>query len=197
MKALVITGEGKSFVAGADIKEMVGFTPGEAKRFSKLFHRVMDFVETFPVPVIGAVNGFALGGGCELVLACDLVVASSSAIFGQPEINLGIIPGAGGTQRLPERVGRLKAKELIFTGRKVNANEALSLGLVNKVVPKARLLEEAMALALVITSKPKHCLEAIKHLVDSGSPGKEIDAFGESFSHEDRNVLMERFLKRK
>ncbi|MEE9605278.1 MAG: enoyl-CoA hydratase/isomerase family protein, partial [Candidatus Scalindua sp.] len=144
IKVLVITGVGKTFLAGANIKEMATYSPDDAEKFSKLFHRAMNMVENFSRPVIATVNGFALGGGCELILACDLVVASDEAVFGQPEINLGIIPGAGGTQRLRDRIGKLKAKELIFTGRKISAGEALSIGLVNRVVSQDRLFDEAM-----------------------------------------------------
>jgi enoyl-CoA hydratase len=192
VKVLVITGEGKTFLAGTDIKELSGFGPEDAKRFAELIHSSLELVEAFPRPVIAAVNGFALGGGCELVLACDIVIASEAAVFGQPEINIGIIPGAGGTQRLPPRIGRL-----IFTGRMVPANEALAMGLVNKVVPGEKLLEEATALARVIASKPVQCIERSKTLIDSGTPVKEIEAFARMFTYEDRKRLMEDFLKKK
>jgi len=153
-------------------------------------------VENFPGPVIAAVNGFALGGGCELILACDLVVASDEAVFGQPEIDLGIIPGAGGTQRLRDRVGKLKAKELIFTGRKVSAGEALFIGLVNRVVSQDRFFDEAMTLARDIASKPLHCLEAAKDLINSGSMDKEIEKFSKMFSTDDQKRLMNKFIKK-
>jgi enoyl-CoA hydratase len=197
VKVLVITGEGKTFLAGADIKELSGFDPEDAKRFAELIHRALKFVEVFPRPVIAAVNGFALGGGCELVLACDIVIASEAAVFGQPEINIGIIPGAGGTQRLPPRVGKIRAKELIFTGRMVPAGEALAIGLVNKVVAGEKLLEEVTALARVIASKPVQCIERCKTLIDSGTPAKEIEAFARMFTYEDRKRLMGDFLKKK
>lgn len=198
VKVLIITGEGKTFVAGADIRELSAFNTAEdAEKFGRLIHKALKLVEKFPRPVIAAVNGFALGGGCELVLACDIVIASDAAVFGQPEINIGIIPGAGGTQRLPPRVGRPRAKELIFTGRKITAAEALTIGMINKVVPKEKLMEEATSLATVIASKPVKCIEASKALIDSGSPEKEIEAFGEMFTHEDRKRLMEDFLKKR
>ncbi|MFQ5965842.1 MAG: enoyl-CoA hydratase/isomerase family protein [Candidatus Scalinduaceae bacterium] len=196
VKVLVITGEGNTFIAGANIKEMVTFSPDDAEKFSKLFHKALNMVDNFPVPVIAAVNGYALGGGCELILACDLVVASDGAVFGQPEIDLGIIPGAGGTQRLRDRIGKLKAKELIFTGRKVSADEALSIGLVNKVVSKDKLFDDAMTLANIIASKPLHCLEVAKKLIKSGSMDKEIEEFSKMFSTDDQKGLMNKFIKK-
>jgi enoyl-CoA hydratase len=196
VKVLVITGEGKTFIAGANIKEMATYSPDDAEKFSKLFHKAMNMVENFPGPVIAAVNGYALGGGCELILACDLVVASDEAVFGQPEIDLGIIPGAGGTQRLRDRVGKLKAKELIFTGRKVPVDEALSIGLINRAVSQDKLFDEAMSLASVIASKPLHCLEAAKNLINSGSMDKEIEEFSSMFSTDDQKRLMNKFIKK-
>ncbi len=196
IKVLVITGEGKTFIAGANIKEMATYSPDDAEKFSKLFHRAMNMVENFSRPVIATVNGFALGGGCELILACDLVVASDEAVFGQPEINLGIIPGAGGTQRLRDRIGKLKAKELIFTGRKISAGEALSIGLVNRVVSQDRLFDEAMTLARDIASKPLHCLEISKDLINSGSMDKEIEEFSKMFSTDDQKKLMNKFIEK-
>ncbi len=197
VKVLVITGEGATFVAGADIKEMSAFGPAEALDFAKLIHRALDILEGFRRPTIAAVNGFALGGGCELALSCDLAIASEAAQFGQPEINIGILPGAGGTQRLPERIGRLKAKELIFTGRRVGAEEALTLGLVNRIVPKDRLMEEVMGLAALIASKPVQCLEATKSLINSGSMEKEVEEFSKLFSYDDQKRLMREFLEKK
>lgn len=196
VKVLVITSEGKNFLAGADIKEMFAFSPEEANQFSRLFHKAMNLVEYLPVPVIAAVNGFALGGGCELVLACDMAVASDTAVFGQPEINLGIIPGAGGTQRLRGRIGKLRAKEIIFTGRNVSANEALSFGLVNKVVPRDNLYDYVMEIAKVIASKPIYCLKASKKLINSGSMDKEIEEFSKMFSYADQKRLMGEFIKK-
>lgn len=197
VKVLVITAEGSTFMAGADIKELSGFSPVEAEGFARLFHRVLNAVEQFPRPVLAGVNGFALGGGCELVLASDLVVASESAVFGQPEVNIGIIPGAGGTQRLAGRVGRLRAKELIFTGKRIGAAEALDIGLVNRVVPGERLMEEVAALAKTIASKPVQCVEAAKSLIDRGSFDKEIETFSSMFSYADQKRLMGDFLGKK
>lgn len=197
VKVLVIIGEGNTFLAGADIKEMSAFGPEEAKDFSRLFHEALSLLEIFPKPVIAGVNGFALGGGCELTLVCDIVIASNKAVFGQPEINLGIIPGAGGTQRLKKRVGVIRAKELIFTGRRVSAEEALSMGLVNKVVPADKLYDEVMGLAGLIASKPLHCLTACKKLINSGSLGEEIESFARMFSYEEQKRLMDGFLRKK
>ncbi len=196
IKVLVITGEGHTFIAGANIKEMVKFSPDDAEKFSKLYHQALDIMKSSSWPVIAAVNGYALGGGCELVLACDLVVASEQAVFGQPEINLGIIPGGGGTQTLRDRIGKLKARELILTGRSVSANEALSIGLVNMVVSHDKLFDEAMTLAEDIASKPLHCLEVTKSLINSGSMDKEIKEFGKMFSSDDQKRLMDKFIKK-
>ena len=196
-KVLVIAAEGATFLAGADIKEMSSFSPDEAMDFAALFHRAMNTVESFPRPAIAGVNGFALGGGCELVLACDMAIASESAVFGQPEINLGIIPGAGGTQRLKDRVGKPRAKELILTGRKVGAQEALDMGLVNRVVPKDRLFTEVISLAKTIAEKPLQCLTAAKALINSGSLDKEIKAFSTLFSYDDQKKLMRDFINKK
>jgi len=203
VKAVVITAEGATFIAGADIKEMSLFSQKNAAAFAVLFHRAMKIIEEFPCPVIAAVNGFALGGGTELTLACDIVIASEAAVFGQPEINLGIIPGGGATQRLSKRIGALKAKEMIFTGRRVGAAEAMAIGLVNKVVAKDKLMDEAMAVARAIASKPGHCLAAAKSLINSGSLGRvepsqrEVDEFSRMFSHGDQQRLMNEFLAKK
>ncbi len=146
-KVLVITGSGeKAFIAGADISEMHGMSGQNAAEFGKLGQRVSMMLEEFPCPVIAAVNGFALGGGCEMAISCDMVVASDTAVFGLPEVSLGLIPGFGGTVRLARWVGLAKAKELIFTGRKITAAEALSIGLTNKVVAREKLIDEAVVL---------------------------------------------------
>ena len=137
VKGVIITGAGeKSFVAGADISEFIQVTGEKAVGFMSRGQRIFDKVETFDRPVIAAVNGFALGGGNELSLCCDIRIAAENAIFGQPEVNLGIIPGYGGTQRLPRRIGPGKAKEVIFADERINAQDALRLGLVERVVPK-------------------------------------------------------------
>ena len=138
---IVLTGEGKAFVAGADIEEMKDMTPDEARKFAELGSRVFKKLEIINKPVIAAVNGYALGGGCELAMACDIIIAGEQAKFGQPETGLGITPGFGGTQRLPRIVGTKRAKEIIFTGEIIGAEEAYRIGLVNKVVsPNTSLL---------------------------------------------------------
>lgn len=196
-RALVLRGEGATFMAGADIKEMSGFGASQAVEFARLFHKAMNLVETTPIPVIAGVNGFALGGGCELTLVCDIVVASETAVFGAPEINLGIIPGGGGTQRLAKRVGATRAAELILTGKKISAREALSIGLVNRVVAPDKLDEEVMALAGTIASKPPHAVKEAKRLIRTGSLEKEIEAFAKMFTYPDQKALMQGFLGKK
>lgn len=148
VRAVIVTGAGdKSFCAGADLKERAGMTPAQVRRFLKNIREVMREIENLPKPVIAAVNGLALGGGTELALACDIRLAADTATMGLTEATLAIIPGAGGTQRLPRLVGKGRAKELIFTGRKVEAAEALAIGLVEEVVPAEGLLDRARALA--------------------------------------------------
>jgi len=197
VRVLVITGQGATFMAGADIEEMSAFGPEEAMEFSKLFHRAFALVEDLPAVVIAGINGFALGGGCELTLVADIVVAAGNAIFGQPEVNLGLIPGAGGTRRLARRIGALRAKELIFTGKKITATEAMKIGLVNKVVPPEKLHEEVMELARDIASKPSQCTMAAKSLINSGTLDDEISAFGQMFSYDEQKELMKKFLKKR
>ncbi len=154
VRAAVLTGAGeKAFVAGADITAMAAFTPREARAFAELGGSLGDLIEGLAIPVIAAVNGFALGGGCELALACDFIYASSKAKLGQPEVSLGVIPGFGGTQRLARRVGLGHARELCYTGDIIAADEALRIGLVNAVVDPAELLPRARAAAEKIASK--------------------------------------------
>jgi enoyl-CoA hydratase len=139
---VLLTGAGeKAFIAGADLTEMKGFTTLEAFDFSLLGQRILAFIESMSQPVIGVINGYALGGGCEVAMACDLLIAADTARFGQPEVNLGIIPGYGGTQRLPRLIGRNLAKELVLTGEMISAQRAYEIGLVNKVVPAAELMD--------------------------------------------------------
>lgn len=147
VRAVVITGQGKAFCAGADLKERATMAPPEVRAFLKRIRGLMDAIESLPQPVIAAVNGLALGGGTELALACDLRVAAEGAKLGLTEVTLGIIPGAGGTQRLPRLVGKGRAKELIFTGRQVPASEALAIGLVEELAPEGEALSVALALA--------------------------------------------------
>ena len=153
INVVILTGVGKAFIAGADIKQMADMTPLEAKKFSELGHGVLSKIENSRFPVIAAINGYALGGGCETILACDICIAGKSAKIGQPEINLGIHPGFGGTQRLPRLIGVMKAKELLFTGKNINADEAHRIGLVNMVVEDDKLMETAENIAKQIGEK--------------------------------------------
>jgi len=196
LKVLVIANTGKTFLAGADIKEMSVFKQAEARRFSRLFHKMVSLIETLPVPVIASVNGFCLGGGLELILACDFVLASKPSVIGAPEINLGIIPGAGGTQRLPARIGNLRAKELILTGKRLSADEAAGIGLINKAVAAEALSAEVDSLAKLLADKPARALRAAKWLVNSGSFAKEITEWSRLFSYGDPERLMGEFLKK-
>ncbi|MBW1996888.1 MAG: enoyl-CoA hydratase/isomerase family protein [Deltaproteobacteria bacterium] len=169
LKVLVLTGAGeKAFVAGADIGHMVNLSPLEARRFSRMGHEFMARLEAFHIPVIACVNGFALGGGIEVAMASDFIYASENAKFGQPEINLGVIPGFGGTQRLPRLVGKARAKELCMTGQMISAQEAKEIGLVNKVFPPEKLWEETMKTANTIASKGKVSLKAVKECIERG-----------------------------
>jgi enoyl-CoA hydratase len=165
-RCVVVTGAGNAFVAGADISHMREMSRMEAKAFSENGLRVMRKVECFPLPVIAAVNGYALGGGCELALACDIRIASENAVFALPEVGLGIMPGFGGTQRLPRLVGPARAKELVFTGRRCKAAEALAIGLVNAIHPLEDLITEALAMAHVIASNAPIGVRAAKQSVD-------------------------------
>ena len=168
VRAIIVTGAGdRAFAAGADIKEMEAKTPLEAKAFAELGQAVCAAIEQAPQPTIAAINGFALGGGCEIALACDIRLAAERAVVGQPEVALGVFPGWGGTQRLPRMVGSGLAKELIFTGRRVNAAEALRIGLVNAVYPAQDLLAKARELAAQIAEQAplavRHAKIAINH----------------------------------
>ena len=168
VRAVVLTGAGeKSFVAGADINELAVLTPAQGQQHGRRGQSVFDLIEHLGKPVVAAINGFALGGGCELAMACTLRVAADSARFGQPEINLGIIPGYAGSQRLPRLVGKGRALEILLTGDMVNATRAYEIGLVNRVVPAADLLSEAKKLAATLASKAplatRYIIEAVNH----------------------------------
>jgi len=186
VRAVVLTGAGeKAFVAGADIRYMSGLDAEQAKGWGALGHDAASLLETMPKPTIAAINGFALGGGCELALGCDIRYASSRAKLGQPEINLGIVPGWGGTQRLARVCGIGVAKELIFTGRTVDAEEALRIGLVNAIADP--VLDRALETAHELASKSRLALSLAKELVNM-SPGaldRESQEFGALFSSED------------
>lgn len=204
IKVAIITGEGKAFIAGADIKHMSELTPMEAKVFAEYGHNLLNKIEASRVPFIAAVNGFALGGGCELMMACDIAIASTRAKLGQPEINLGISPGFGGTQRLTRHIGRMRAKELMLTGDTISAEEAYKLGLVNKVVEPERLMEEALVLAEKIASKSGIQVSFIKALVNKGADIDlatanylEISYFSSSFSTFDQKEGMKAFIEKR
>lgn len=202
---LIVTGEGdRAFVAGADISAMVSMTATEGHAFSKLGLEVLRKLETLSIPVIAAVNGFALGGGTELALACDLIIAADKAKFGQPEINLGIIPGFGGTQRLARRVGLPRARELIYSGDMIDAETALRYGLANKVVPLADLMNEALALAQKLAAKPPIAIRQAKAAINAGIDMDldngcrfENEAFALTFATEDKKEGMEAFLAKR
>jgi enoyl-CoA hydratase/carnithine racemase len=201
VRALVLTGAGeRAFSAGADIAAMAAMAPEAGVAFSRLGHETMAAVEMLGVPVIGALNGVALGGGLELALACDLLVAGERARLGQPEINLGLIPGFGGTQRLVRRVGLGRARELIYLGKPIPAEEALRIGLVDRVVPAERVRPEAAALAADLAGKPPVALRLAKRAtaiapdVDGATGCRyEVEAFGVAFASEDRVEGLEAF----
>lgn len=202
---VILTGEGRSFVAGADISEMSVMRADEGKRFGELGAAVFRKIELLAKPVIAAVNGFALGGGCELAMACDIRIASSKAKFGQPEVGLGITPGFSGTQRLPRLVGLGKAKELIFTAIVIHAEEAYRIGLVNKVVEPEELMNESMLMAQIIAGKAQLAVQYSKEAINRGietdvETGIAIEngLFGLCFATADQKEGMDAFLwKRK
>lgn len=201
---VVLTGEGRAFVAGADIAEMSAMTAAEGKAFGRLGADVFRKIELLPQPVIAAVNGFALGGGCELAMACDIRIASAKAKFGQPEVGLGITPGFSGTQRLPRLVGLGKAKELIYTAAVIPAEEALRIGLVNKVVAPEALMDEALALAATIASKARLAVRYAKEAINRGietdiETGIAVEAslFGLCFATADQKEGMAAFLQKR
>ena len=204
VKVLVLTGEGRTFVAGADISEMVSKNPIDGLEFGRLGASVFRAIEQLPFPVIAAVNGFALGGGCELAMACDIRLASAKAKFGQPETGLGIIPGFSGTQRLPRLVGPAKAKELIYTGEIIKADEALRIGLVNGVTEPEALIDEALAMAEKIALQPRQAVALAKKAIDAGMQtdidtaiGIENNLFALCFSTEEQKQRMTAFLNKK
>lgn len=204
-RCLILTGAGeKSFVAGADIGEMSTLSKAEGVEFGKKGNDVFRKIETFPLPVIAAVNGFALGGGCELAMACDIRIASENAVFAQPEVSLGITAGFGGTQRLARIIGLGKAKELLYTTAKVKAEEALRLGLVNAVYPQAQLMDECMKLAERIAQNAPIAVRATKKAVNEGMQvdmdtaiAIEAELFGSCFDTMDQKNAMSAFMEKR
>lgn len=203
-RAVVLTGAGKAFVAGADIAAMSEMTPLEAKRFADLGHRLGALFESAPFPIIAAVNGFALGGGCELALACDFIYAADSAKFGQPEVKLGVIPGFGGTQRLARRVGLGLARELVYTGDMITAARALDIGLVNAVFPKDELLAKALEAARKIADVGPLAVTACKRVLLRGegmalASANELEAtsFAALFGSDDQREGMKAFTEKR
>lgn len=185
VRVLVITGEGKAFVAGADISEMAGMNPEQAFAFSKSGQDTFDRLESLRIPVIAAVNGYALGGGCELAMACDFRIASKLAKFGQPEMNLGLIPGYAGTQRLPRIAGSGNALYLILTAETISAEDALRMGLVQKITEPDALMEEVMKLAARIASNGSLAVPVAKELIRKGRElpfGQACNSEAEGFS---------------
>lgn len=202
---VILTGAGeKAFVAGADISAMQHYDALAGREFGKLGHKVMSAIEQFPKPVIAAVNGFALGGGCELALACDIRICSENAKFGQPEVNLGVIPGFGGTQRLPRLVGKGHGFELLFTGDMIDAKEACRIGLVNRVVALEQLLPECLGIMEKIAQKGPVAIALCKEVVRAGMEMDsnracqyEADLFGICFASDDQKEGMKAFLEKR
>lgn len=205
IRVLVLTGAGeKAFVAGADISEFPRMNPLQARIFAQKGQEVFFKLEQLPKPVIACVNGFALGGGCELAMSCDFIYASTDAKFGQPEINLGILPGFGGTQRLPRLLGRARAKELCMTGGAIDAEQAKNLGLVTKVFPAEQLLEETLKVARTLAAKSAAALGFIKRVIDRGMDvdlksgcALEAEAFGVCFASQDAKEGVSAFLEKR
>lgn len=202
---VIVTGSGdKSFVAGADISQMRNMSTLEARDWGKFSQAVYNSIENLPQPVIAAVNGYALGGGCELAMSCDIRIASEKAKFGQPEVLLGVIPGFAGTQRLPRLIGKGRAKELLFTGDQIDAQEAYRLGLVNHVVPPEQLLTAAKDMAKKIMSRGLVAVKLCKAAVNEGldmdiesGQAYEAEVFGLCFSTADQKEGMSAFIEKR
>lgn len=204
LRAVILTGEGRAFVAGADIAQMNELNAIGGRKMMRMGHKVMNLIDQIEKPVIAAVNGFALGGGCELSMACDIRIASAKAKFGQPEVGLGIIPGFGGTQRLARLIGKGNAKYLIMTAEMINADEAYRLGLVQKVVEPEALIEEAEKVAKTIASKAPIAIATAKTAINEGydmdmksASHFEVEAFTAAFSSEDKSEGMGAFLEKR
>lgn len=205
IKAVILTGSGdKAFVAGADISEMAPLRPQEAMRFMELGHRTLRALEVLPKPSIAAVNGFALGGGTEISMACDMRFASENARFGQPEILIGIIPGWGGTQRMSRLIGMGRAKEYIMGGEQIDARRAFEIGLVNRIYPPEQLMEETMKFARKLTTLPGFTLKMVKEAINYGydlsldnANRLEIECCAQCFSTDDQKEGMKAFLEKR
>ncbi len=206
IRVLILTGEGdKSFIAGADIAEMKDKNPGEGIRFAQLGHEVSKLLELMPKPTIAAVNGYALGGGTEMAISCDFIVASEKALFGQPEVGLGIIPGFGATIRLAKFVGLPRAKELIYSGRKFKADEALNMGLVNHVFTTSEFWEKTLELARTISQQSHPAVARAKKLMNEFSESTglnfkldgEAQVFGQLFGSADQREGMTAFMEKR
>ena len=204
VKVMIITGEGKAFVAGADISEMVDMTIEQGSAFSKVGQNTFRSLEKMKIPVIAAINGFALGGGLELAMGCDIRIASSKAKFGQPEVNLGMIPGYAGTQRLPRLVGLADALLLLMSGNMINAPEALRIGLIQKVTEPEELMDEVMKIAKTIASKEPQAVKKVKYVARKGllsdfEKGCDLEAeyFGSQFKNEGEEGMKAFLEKRK
>ena len=204
ISVIILTGEGKAFVAGADITEMSSMDAAEGKAFGEKGAKVFRKIELLSKPVIAAVNGYALGGGCELAMCCDIRIASAKAKFGQPEVGLGITPGFSGTQRLPRLVGMGKAKELIFTAEAINADEACRIGLVNSVAEPEELMNTAVAMAEKIAGKAPVAVKYSKESINRGMQCSmdeainiEANLFGLCFATEDQKEGMKAFIEKR
>ncbi|MCE5336745.1 MAG: enoyl-CoA hydratase/isomerase family protein [Desulfobacteraceae bacterium] len=205
LRVLVLTGAGdKAFVAGADITEFKTMNPLQARLFAERGQAVFSRLESLPIPVIACVNGFALGGGCELAMSCDFIYASEKARFGQPEINLGLMPGFGGTQRLTRLVGRARAKELCMTAEMLSAEQARQIGIVAKVFPAETLVEETMKVAASLASRSPGVLRSLKKVIDCGADidlatacALEAEAFGVCFGSVDMLEGVTAFLEKR
>ena len=205
IRSLILTGEGKkAFIAGADIKAMSSMSPNEAYKFSKLGNDLTLLMDNYPKPIIAAINGYALGGGCEIAMACHIRYASENAKFGQPEVKLGLIPGWGGTQRLPRIVGKGNATELIIGGHMIDAKQALRIGLVNKIFPLENLLEETINFAKEILKNGPDCIaESLRCINNSAGHSLmegldiEVEAFSELFGTDETTEGLNAFVDKR
>lgn len=204
VRAIIVTGEGKAFIAGADIEQMQGLKPNEGRGFTMVGQKVMKYLQDIEKPTIAAVNGFALGGGCELAMSCDIIFASEKAKFGQPEVGLGITPGYGGTQLLPRIIGEKNAKYLIFSGEIIDSQEAYRLGLVQKIFSPDDLLEKSIEYAKMLLTKAPIAIKMSKVAINNGlnmdlktGISMEADAYVSAFCSDDRVEGMTAFVEKR